>query len=56
MLNFIKKWLWCSWMHRKHRCYPTVWDEEGAKSMDIPYKPNMWHCTKCTPCSRDFKI
>lgn len=37
----MQKWLWCSWVHRKHRCYPEVWEP----------KSNFWHCTKCHPCS-----
>lgn len=35
------KWLWCSWAHRRHRCYPEVWD----RGLDGP-----WHCAKCHSC------
>lgn len=47
---FLWKWLWCSWAHRRHRCYATVWGPEGAAKMGIPYRPNEWHCCKCHPC------
>jgi len=40
-----KKWLICSWLHKKKRCYPEVWDR-GLKGP--------WHCTKCTPCLGGF--
>jgi hypothetical protein len=35
-LRWIEKWLWCSWMHKKYRCYPV----------DFTY----WHCALCHPC------
>lgn len=47
---FLWKWLWCSWAHREHRCYPTVWGPEEAAENGIPYRPNCWHCSKCHPC------
>ncbi len=53
-LRFIYKWIWCSWMHRKFRRYPTVWGPKQAKEMGIPYRPNAWHCYKCHPCSEGF--
>lgn len=49
-MKFLWKWLWCSWLHRKHRCYPTVWGAEQAKEMGIPYRPNEWHCHWCHTC------
>lgn len=51
MFAFIYKWLWCSWIHYKKRCYPTVWGPEQAKKIGIPYQPNYWHCIKCHPCN-----
>jgi len=48
--KFLRKWLWCSWHHRKHRCYPTVWGPAEAREMGIRYRPNTWHCAKCHPC------
>lgn len=53
-MAFLWKWLWCSWRHRKHRCYPTVWGPEQAKEMGIPYRPNYWHCWKCHHCNEDI--
>jgi hypothetical protein len=53
---FIWKWSWCSWVHKKDRCYPTVWGLEIAKEMGIPYRPNFWHCTKCHPCGEVFSF
>ena len=44
------KWCWCSWAHRRHRCYPTVWGPEQAADLGIPYRPNRWHCMKCHTC------
>ena len=40
MFYLLHKWLICSWLHWKHRCYPEVWKERSYK----------WHCTKCHPC------
>jgi len=48
--RLVWKWCFCSWAHREHRCYPTVWRPEYAKEMGIPYRPNHWHCQKCVPC------
>lgn len=41
------KWMWCSWVHRRHRCYPEVWD----RGLDGP-----WHCAECHPCSEVFDV
>ena len=38
---FLSQWLICSWYHKKHRCYPEVWD----RGLDGP-----WHCHLCYPC------
>lgn len=54
--KLVKKWLICIWSHKEHRCYPTVWDEEGAKKMGIKYRPNYWHCHKCDPCGKILEI
>ncbi len=46
--EFLKKWLWCRWFHRKHMCFPEVWD----RGLDGP-----WHCMECHPCNEEaFKI
>lgn len=37
----MKKWLICSWLHYRHRCYPEVCLEKAIH----------WHCMKCHPCS-----
>lgn len=37
----MKKWLICSWLHFRRRCYPR----------DRRY----WHCAKCHPCNEDLK-
>lgn len=37
----MKKWLICSWLHWKDRCYPDV----GGKGLK-----GGWHCSKCHPC------
>lgn len=50
MVAYLWKWLVCSWAHRRHRCYPTVWGPKEAADMDIPYRPKRWHCTRCHPC------
>jgi len=39
----IKKYGYCSWSHKEHRCYPR--DPNGY-----------WHCTKCHPCMEIFDI
>ena len=38
--RWLWKWLWCSWRHRRDRCYPEVWKAE----------PTRWHCAFCHPC------
>lgn len=38
----LKKYLWCSWLHRANRCDPEV---------DKPAGEGGWHCMKCHPCS-----
>lgn len=45
IMEFIWKWLFCSWIHKKHRCYPEV-DVVDSK---------FWHCTKCHPCSEELE-
>jgi hypothetical protein len=55
VFKFLYKWLFCSWIHYKYRCYPTVWGPEQAKEWGIPYKPNYWHCHKCHPCNEEMK-
>jgi hypothetical protein len=55
IVRFLYKWSWCSWQHRKSRCYPTVWGPKQAKEMGIPYRPNKWHCRRCHPCSEEFE-
>lgn len=45
MLAKLWKWLWCSWAHRKDRCYPEIWD----RGLDGP-----WHCTRCHPCDEEL--
>ena len=45
--RFLYKWLWCSWIHYKHRCYPEVWD----RGLDGP-----WHCHKCHECGEGIDI
>jgi len=49
-LQVLAKWVVCSWLHRRYRCYPTVWGPEAAKKYGFKYEPNFWHCTKCHPC------
>ena len=44
---WIKKWLWCSWVHNKHRCYPDV-SGLGLRGA--------WHCTECHPCGEVFDL
>ena len=47
------RWLWkalvCSWRHRKHRCYPAVWEE------DERIWRKLWHCMKCHPCGEGLE-
>lgn len=45
--KFLKKWLWCSWRHRKHRCRPRIGVDD--------YHPNWWHCAKCWPCGEEIE-
>jgi hypothetical protein len=40
----IKKWLICSWLHKKWRCYPRVWELDTY----------IWHCSYCEPCSNEL--
>ena len=40
----IKKWLWCSWIHRRHKCHNEVWKENSTQ----------WHCDKCHPCGEEL--
>ena len=49
--RWLRKWVWCSWRHYYHRCYPTVWGPEQAAEIDQPYTPNYWHCARCHPCN-----
>ena len=44
--RFLYKWLWCSWVHKKHRCYPVVWDAYD----------NSWHCMECHECGEALDI
>jgi hypothetical protein len=46
LINLPKKYLWCSWKHHKHRCYPEVWKEDNGN----------WHCDKCWPCYMDLEF
>jgi hypothetical protein len=43
-MKFLWKWLFCSWAHRRHRCYPEVWDLHST----------YWHCTKCHECGSEL--
>jgi hypothetical protein len=36
-----KQHLYCRFFHRRHLCWPEVWDR-GLKGP--------WHCAKCVPC------
>jgi len=49
--RWLRKWVWCSWRHYYHRCYPTVWGPEQAAEIDQPYRPSYWHCARCHPCN-----
>ncbi len=40
--RFLYKYLWCWWIHHKHKCYPR--DHKH------------WHCNKCHPCGEGFDI
>lgn len=42
--EFLSKWLFCKWFHKKNLCYPRC---------DLPdpeYKKH-WHCDRCHPCT-----
>jgi hypothetical protein len=41
----IKKYFYCKFFHRKHLCYPEVWNR-GLRGP--------WHCCKCHPCGEDL--
>lgn len=43
--RFLWKYLWCSWKHRKDKCYPEVWN----RGLDGP-----WHCMRCHDCGEAF--
>lgn len=30
-MQVLKKWLYCSWKHKRDRCYPTVWGQKKRK-------------------------
>ena len=45
LLHNIKKYCYCRFFHKKHLCYPEVWDK-GLKGS--------WHCRKCHPCGEVF--
>lgn len=47
VMNYLRKWLGCSWRHRKDRCYTEVW----GRGLDGP-----WHCARCHPCSEEIDI
>lgn len=47
MARFLYKWLWCSWIHRRKRCYPEV------DKLDIK---GPWHCRKCHKCGEIFDL
>lgn len=47
MTKFLYKWLWCSWMHRKYKCYPEIW----GRGLNGP-----WHCAKCHKCGEGLSI
>lgn len=44
LLRHVSRYLWqygvCSWLHRRHRCYPGV-DDPALE---------LWHCQRCHPC------
>ena len=42
MMYLLRKWLICSWLHNRWRCYPDV----GGKGLK-----GGWHCSECHPCS-----
>jgi len=45
IIDNLKKWCFCFFFHRKHRCYPEVWKVELGS----------WHCAKCHPCGEDLE-
>lgn len=47
---FLWKWLYCSWIHRKHRCHPCVNIPKGEPGS------NYWHCAECHTCGEAFDL
>ena len=46
MLAWIRKHLWCRFMHRSHCCYPDV-QNGGLRGP--------WHCDLCHPCGEGLE-
>lgn len=44
MIQWLGKWLVCSWLHRDDRCYPEVWVKDST----------VWHCMRCHPCGEEL--
>lgn len=44
--RWVWKWFLCSWFHRRHKCWPIVWDS----------KSDYWHCERCHDCGETFDI
>jgi len=40
--RWLWKWAWCSWAHRRHKCWPR--------------DPGRWHCMKCHPCGEGIDM
>lgn len=44
-IQIVAKWLVCSWLHYKYRCYPEC---------DRPNTWFNWHCQVCHSCADDL--
>lgn len=44
--RILYKWLFCSWRHKKHRCYNEVLVKNSTH----------WHCDKCHDCGEELDI
>jgi len=47
IIEKLKKYFWCAYFHREHRCYPEVWGRGLA---------GPWHCSKCHECGEAFDV
>jgi hypothetical protein len=62
VLPWLKKWLWCSWVHRKvwtqmNKLGDYKWVKVGGRCYPhVWHECEYWHCYTCHPCGDDLRL